>query len=107
MPIYRLLYRHGVDVVLNGHTHNYERWDPLDPLGNRDPNGITEFIVGTGGDSYQPLPRAGDLPKKIDAAQDTSYGLLRLTLGAGGYHYRWITAADQPAFRDIGTGLCH
>jgi hypothetical protein len=107
LPIYRMLYRHGADVVLNGHTHNYERWEPLDPLGRRDPNGITEFIIGTGGDSYQPLPDPGDLPTKIAAAQDTSYGLLRLTLQAGGYDYRWITAADQPAFRDIGTGVCH
>jgi acid phosphatase type 7 len=107
LPIFRLLYRRGADLVLNGHTHNYERWEPLDPLGKRDPDGITEFIVGTGGDSYQPLPDRADLPTKIAAAQDTSYGLLRLRLEHGGYDYRWITAADQPAFRDIGSGVCH
>jgi hypothetical protein len=107
LPIWRLLAQQGADLILNGHTHNYERWVPLDARGRPDPQGMTEFIVGTGGDSYQPLPDPKDRPEKIAASQDTSYGLLRLTLQAGGYRYRFIPAADQPAFRDRGSATCH
>ena len=30
-PIWRLLYQHGVDLVLNAHDHIYERFAPMDP----------------------------------------------------------------------------
>lgn len=43
-------YAYGVDVVLNGPDHDYERFAPQDPDGKLDPvHGIREFVVGTGG----------------------------------------------------------
>jgi len=49
-PIWQALYAAGVDVVLNGHDHNYERFAPQDATGRADPErGIREFVVGTGG----------------------------------------------------------
>ena len=46
------LYNAHADLVLNGHDHDYERFSPQDANGNSDPtNGISEIIVGTGGDS--------------------------------------------------------
>src|SRR5207248_2120489 len=48
--MWRLLYDAGVDVVLNGHEHAYERFAPVDDQGRPDPaRGIREFIVGTSG----------------------------------------------------------
>ena len=48
--LYRDLYDGGVDVLLAGHDHNYERLQPLDPGGQADPaRGIRNFVVGTGG----------------------------------------------------------
>ena len=44
-----VLYKYGVDVVVNGHDHLYERFLPQDPTAIRGPAGITEYIVGTGG----------------------------------------------------------
>jgi hypothetical protein len=42
--------------VLNGHDHLYARYRPLDPSGNYDPKrGIREFIVGTGGETLDPV----------------------------------------------------
>ena len=39
--------------MLNGHSHNYQRWAPQDPSGHRDrERGIREFVVGTGGASH-------------------------------------------------------
>jgi len=36
-PLYRVFYRNGGDVVLNGHEHFYQRTVPIDPLGKADP----------------------------------------------------------------------
>jgi acid phosphatase type 7 len=53
---WQLLYEHRADLVLNGHDHLYAHYRPLDPSGNPDPrNGIREFIVGTGGETLDPV----------------------------------------------------
>jgi hypothetical protein len=36
-PLWDVLYAAGVDVVLSGHEHNYERFAPQDPNGRADP----------------------------------------------------------------------
>ena len=42
--------------MLNGHDHLYAHYRPLDPSGNYDPRkGIREFIVGTGGETLDPV----------------------------------------------------
>src|ERR1700719_1091808 len=47
---WQTLYAADVDVVLNGHDHDYERFTPQDPEGHADMlHGIREFVVGTGG----------------------------------------------------------
>ena len=53
---WQLLYQYRADLVLNGHDHLYARYRPLDPSGNSDPKqGIREFIVGTGGETLDPI----------------------------------------------------
>jgi hypothetical protein len=41
--------RGGVDVVLSGHDHTYERFAPMNSNGQRTRNGTRQFVVGTGG----------------------------------------------------------
>src|SRR5208282_2522416 len=49
-PLWDALYAANVEVVLNGHDHDYERFAPQDPSGKLDSQrGIREFVVGTGG----------------------------------------------------------
>jgi acid phosphatase type 7 len=49
-PLWRVLFRHGVDVALNGHEHLYERFALMNPRGGLAPfAGIRQFTVGTGG----------------------------------------------------------
>ena len=99
-PLWELLYAARADVVLNGHSHNYQRWRPQDPLGARDAEtGIRQFVVGTGGASHYAIP-GGDPPENLAVAQANAFGILRLTLKAHGYGWTWVTADGQPDFED-------
>jgi hypothetical protein len=105
--LWSLLYGGGVDVVINGNAHNYERWAPQDVNGRLDRRrGITEFVVGTGGKRlipFGPEPR----PRHLVTGQDSSYGALRMELGSAGLSYSWRSAPGQPTFHDDGTVACH
>jgi 3',5'-cyclic AMP phosphodiesterase CpdA len=100
--IWRALYASRVELVLAGHDHVYERFAPQDPTGRADPNGIRQFVVGTGGFSHHPFftPQANS-----EVRDNTSFGVLRLTLRASGYDWRFVPAAGS-AFTDTGSGSC-
>lgn len=100
-PFWRLLYAYGADVVLNGHDHNYERFARQDPLGEADPSGIREFVVGTGGKSLSPLDT---LRPNSRATSASSFGVLRLTLHEASYD--WTFAPATGDFTDVGTDAC-
>jgi len=104
-PLWQLLDDDGVDVVLNGHEHSYQRYAPQDAYGRADPNGIVQFTVGTGGSTYGSLPE-GDLAANLVAGQDTSFGVLQMTLLDGGYDFAFVTAAGEAAYADAGHGDC-
>lgn len=44
----------GVDVVLNGHDHKYERFYPLNATGQPVSNGLISFVNGMGADINDP-----------------------------------------------------
>ena len=105
-PLWELLYDAHADIVLNGHSHNYQRWMPQDPFGARDPrHGIREFVVGTGGASkYGLLPEGGST--NLATAQNDAFGIVRITLHRAGYTWRWVPAAGQPSdFTDTATSV--
>jgi hypothetical protein len=100
---WRDLYAAGVDVVLNGHDHDYERFAPQSPSGVADPNGIREFVAGTGGASHY----AFNAPIANSEVRDkTSYGVLKLTLHPGSYDWQFLLVAGA-SFTDSGTTACH
>jgi acid phosphatase type 7 len=101
--LWRLLYATGVDVVLNGHDHGYERFDPQDPDGLPNPTGgIREFVVGSGG---APLYQfVGVAPNSVQRI--STYGVLKLTLRNVDYDWEFIEAGTE-ATLDRGTGMCH
>lgn len=104
-PLWQLLDDNGVDVVLNGHEHSYQRYGPQDAYGRPDPNGIVQFTVGTGGSTYGSLPE-GELAANMVAGQDTSFGVLKMTLLEGGYDFEFVTAQGEAPFSDSGQGDC-
>ena len=93
-PIWRLLYQSGVDVVLNAHEHVYERFAQQNPDGVADPNGIREFIVGTGGASHVKFPSVSRLPTD-QASNDNSFGVLTMTLHLNGYDWQFVPEAGK------------
>lgn len=97
------LYTAGVDVILNGHEHDYERFAPQDPDAREDRGrGIRQFVVGTGGTTL----RGFDDPRpNSELRANIAHGVLALTLRDGSYDWRFH-AADSD-FGDAGTGPCH
>ncbi len=106
-PLVDLLDEHGVDVILNGHTHDYQRWGPLDAAGNESPDGFVQFVVGTGGDSYEPVPDESEWPSALKAVHTGTYGVLEMQLNPGGYAFEFVPGAGEKPFTDAGTGVCH
>jgi hypothetical protein len=98
-PLWELLDAAGADVVLNANAHNYQRWAPVDADGGPDPEGIVEFVVGTGGSRKDELA-FGTFPEGLAAAQDSTFGVLLVGLEDGGFTWRWVSAAGQPGYED-------
>ena len=101
-PFWQALYDYGAEVVLNGHTHNYERFAPQDAQGRATPNGIREFIVGTGGSE---LHRFNSPIANSEARNDNTFGVLKLTLHPMSYDWQFIPVAGQ-TFTDAGSASC-
>ena len=101
----QILYNHKADVVLTGHDHIYERFAPQDPSGNFDPtNGIRAFVVGTGGSNHTSMSK---LEPNSEISNDSTFGVLALTLHAGSYNWNFVPAKSTGSFTDSGTQACH
>jgi Calcineurin-like phosphoesterase len=99
---WQLLYDAGADVVLTAHDHQYERFVPLDSSGAADPDGMVEFVVGTGGKSLYEFDEI--LPTSA-AHDNSSYGVLKLTLLPSAYDWEFVPTSDT-AFEDSGSATC-
>ena len=99
---WRILYAAGVEIVINGHDHLYERFAPQNPDGGRDDaRGIREFIVGTGGATpYNFVSTSANSEARIS----NTYGVLKLTLQSGSYQWEFMPVSGPS---DSGTGSCH
>ena len=101
--LWKVLHWYGVDVVLNGHEHNYERFKLMNPAGTWAPRaGIREFVVGTGGRGLYAL---GPPMRGSQMRIDNRFGVLRMVLHPRSYEWRFV-AADG-AVLDRGRHACH
>jgi hypothetical protein len=102
--LWKALYDFGADVVLVGHDHNYERFAPQTHQGQRDDAyGIREFVVGTGGEELRPK---GTSAPNSEVYDNTSMGVLRLTLQADSYAWRFVSIPGHTQ-ADSGSASCH
>ncbi|MDP9266593.1 MAG: metallophosphoesterase [Chloroflexota bacterium] len=101
-PMWQALVDGRADVVLSGHDHDYERFAPQDADGRGSPEGVREFVVGTGGRSLYPV--SARAPNSEAVLADV-YGVLQLTLAPNAYAWSFI-ATDERVL-DQGQGACH
>lgn len=102
-PLWRLIDAYDADVLLSGHEHFYEAFDPIDGDGRKradDGEGVRQFVVGTGGAHLYGFWR----PPYASRARVLQYGVLELTLKAESYAWRFLDTDGQ--VRDAGTAAC-
>ena len=100
--IWPLLAQRGVDIVLNGHDHDYQRWVPMDGSGTPSPPGPTEFVDGTGGHSLQSFVSSDP---RVAYSLAGSFGAMQLDLNPGGASYQYMTTGGGTV--DSGTVACN
>ncbi len=103
-PIWQAMIDGGVDVMLSGHSHNYERFAPQNAGGGLDnTNGIRQFVVGTGGAFFTGV---GSAHPNSQVRNNDTFGILKMTLRPTGYDWQFIRAAGG-SFTDSGSTACH
>ena len=114
VPINQAEYASGVDIQVNGHDHDYQRFWPINPSGIRDDSkGITTFIAGIGGEDG----RSGSQASIAQAASAMyldafpggaghAIGVIQFVLHATSADYTLYDANDG-SILDHGTVNCH
>ena len=104
VPIWWILYEGGVDLVLTGHEHDYERFLPQDAVGNLDSaRGIPEYVAGTGGGDLRGF--LTDYNPHSAARVQGYFGVLKLTLGKEEFRAAFIDVNGK--VWDPSGGKCH
>jgi hypothetical protein len=113
-PFNQVEYNAGVDIQLNGHDHDYQRFYPINPNGVRDnTSGITTFVAGIGGDDNRPGSRQSAAQAASAVYLDTfpggsghAIGVLQFILHSNSADYTLYDANDG-SILDQGTIACH
>ena len=102
-PLWTALYDFRADIVLSAHYRLYERSAPQTPDEVADPQGIRQFIVGTGGQGTDGI---GSARPNTEVRATNIYGVLKLSLADGSYTWDFVPIPGV-SFTDTGTGTCH
>jgi len=109
-PLFQALYDGGVDLLLTGHDHTYQRFAPMRADGTADAAfGVRQITAGTGGGEglYGFGPVTPNLEVRAGNGEDPTFGVLKLTLHDSSYDWKFIPAPGFGSFTDSGTGNCH
>ena len=87
--LWELLDVHGVDVLITGHDHNYQRFHPQTADGVRDSAGIRQFIVGSGGTYLH--THDGETSGSLARKNAEHFGVLKLALRPDRYEWAFVT----------------
>ena len=94
-PIWSLLAANHVTLVLNGHDHDYQRFEPLDGTGAASPTGVTEIVVGAGGHGHQSaVPLAPDAAHLV-ASDFSHFGAVKLNLYPSSAAFQFVSTGGQ------------
>ncbi len=100
---WQALLDYHAEVVLSGHSHDYERFAPQDNTSHVLSTGIVQFIVGTGGRDFTGW--LSILPNSL-VRNNTTFGVLKLTLHPTSYDWKFLPIAGS-TFTDSGSASCH
>ena len=104
-PLWEALQDAQAELLLSGHSHDYERFAPLARDGDVDQaGGIRQFVVGTGGAFF--TGGLDSLAPHSEVAQNNTFGVLKLTLHPSSYDWQFVPEAGG-TFTDAGSELCH
>ena len=105
VPFWQLLYEHGVEFVMGGNDHQYERFAPQTPYGDLDlSDGVRQFVVGTGGRFLRPLSAT---PSANSETRDNlTFGVLRVGLLEDSYEWEFVPV-EGGTYTDSGSTGCH
>ena len=102
-PLWDDLYAAGVDILLAGHDHVYERTVPMksgatptDPPVADPLYGIRQFTVGMGGESHHGL---GTTLPTSEVLDNITYGIFKLTLHATTYDWTFLPIDGSTSHR--------
>lgn len=99
--LFRVLYDAGVDLILNGHDHMYERFAPQSADGVLDTSrGIRQFVVGTGGVPLYDF----EATRPNSEVRLRSHGVIKLTLTGDRYAWDYLPTSGSG---DAGSTACH
>ena len=102
-PLVRALVDHAAELLLSGHEHDYERFAPQTVEGIASPNGVRQFVVGTGGGGLRPFAPQPQPTSEVRIAG--VYGVLSLRLREESYEWRFV-AQPGSAATDTGSTDC-
>lgn len=101
-PFWDRLYAARADLVLVGHDHNYQRYAQMKPDQTAAADGIRQVLVGTGGRTFYSLSGSH---AQLQASNDTTHGVLKLTLTATGYTGEFVPS--DGTYTDSFSGTCN
>ncbi|MDQ3099493.1 MAG: metallophosphoesterase [bacterium] len=119
IPYWEALYTSGAEMVLQSHTHIYERTKPLNVSGLIDSTpskGMVSFVSGTGGNkgvefNSDSVCTAGSICAIRHSNSSGFDGVLKITLNSNNYNYEFLhvagTSATNASFSDKGHTACH
>jgi chitodextrinase len=102
--IWALLAQSGVEIVINGHDHTYQRWVPLNGSGQPGANGITEFVAGASGHGLQTIKTSDSRVAFSTDVNPTGFGALKLILNTNGAAFQYVNSSGTVL--DSGTVPC-
>ena len=82
------------DLVVQGHSHLYERYDTRDKSGTKVAGGLTSVVCGSGGNSSDSLQ--GSPNPAYDRAFTNAWGICKLTLNPNSAQVAFLPAPGSP-----------
>jgi len=102
IELWQIMVDNKVDLVLNGHDHDYERFLPQNAAGKADPNGPVEIVGGTGGAGLYDLHAAHPTTAKLLS----TFGVLKLSMTDTTFSTQ-LLGVDQKVLDSSPTYTCH